>query len=59
VACFQNEADAKRFREGMEERFQQFHLEIAPEKTKRLKFGMFALIKSKSQRGESQLFSFQ
>jgi RNA-directed DNA polymerase len=58
VACFQNEADAKRFREEMEERLKQFHLEIAPEKTKRLEFGMFAQSKAKARGERAGTFDF-
>ena len=58
VACFQNEADAKRFREEMEERLKLFHLEIAPEKTKRLEFGMFAQLKAKARGERAGTFDF-
>ena len=51
VACFQQERDARGFMEAMEQRLQKFHLEVAPEKTKLLEFGMFAQSKAKS-RGE-------
>lgn len=58
VACFQNEADAKRFREEMEARLKQFYLEIAPEKTKRLEFGMFAQSKAKARGERAGTFDF-
>ena len=51
VVCFQAEADAKRFRQAMEERLNQFGLEIAPEKTQSIEFGAFA-IKWAKERGE-------
>lgn len=58
VVCFQDEADAKDFRVEMEERLKQFHLEIAPEKTKRLEFGPFAQSKAKSRGERAGTFDF-
>lgn len=58
VVCFQNEVDAKRFRTEMEERLMQFHLEIAPEKTKRLEFGVFAQSKAKARGERAGTFDF-
>ena len=58
VVCFQDERDAKRFREEMEVRLKQFHLEIAPEKTKRLEFGMFAQSKAKARGERAETFDF-
>ena len=51
VVCFRDEADAKRFRIEMEERLLKFGLEIAPEKTKCVEFGKFA-VKAAKRRGE-------
>ena len=42
VACFQIEADAIRYRKEMEERLNQFGLEVAPDKTKMIEFGPLA-----------------
>ena len=42
VACFQIEADAIRYRKEMEERLNQFGLEVAADKTKMIEFGPLA-----------------
>lgn len=57
VACFKQEVDAKRFRKEMEERLNQFGLEIAPEKTKTLEFGPQAQKRAK-ERGERKAETF-
>ena len=58
VVCFQNENDAKRFRKEMEERLNQFGLEIAPEKTKIIEFGPFAQQRAKARGGKAETFDF-
>ncbi len=58
VACFQDEADAKHFKTVMETRLMQFKLEVAPEKTKLLEFGMFAQSKAKSRGDRAATFDF-
>jgi len=58
VVCFQTEADAKRFRLEMEERLNQFGLEIAPEKTQRIEFGAFAIKRAKSRGEKAATFDF-
>ncbi len=57
VVCFKQEADAVRFRREMEERLNQFGLEIAPEKTRSLEFGPSAQKKAK-ERGERKAECF-
>ncbi len=57
VVCFKQEADAIRFRREMEERLNQFGLEIAPEKTRSLEFGPCAQKKAK-ERGERKAECF-
>ncbi len=57
VGCFQQEADAKRFRLEMEERLNQFGLEVAPQKTKILEFGRWAQRRAKA-RGERKAETF-
>jgi len=47
VACFQHAEDAKQFMQEMEARLKQFHLEVAPEKTRLFEFGQFAQSKAK------------
>ena len=58
VVCFQIEADAKRFRIEMEERLNQFGLEIAPEKTQRIEFGVFAIKRAKARGEKAATFDF-
>jgi hypothetical protein len=58
VVCFQDESDAKHFRAEMEVRLKQFHLEIAPEKTKRLEVGPFAQSKAKARGERAGTFDF-
>jgi group II intron reverse transcriptase/maturase len=57
VVCFQKEADARRFRSEMEERLNQFGLEVAPEKTKILEFGRWAQKRARA-RGEKKAETF-
>ena len=42
VGCFQFQGDAQRFQRQLQERFAQFNLEMAGEKTRMLLFGRFA-----------------
>jgi len=58
VVCFQAEADAKRFRQAMEERLNQFGLEIAPEKTQCIEFGVFAIKRAKARGQKAATFDF-
>lgn len=57
VCCFQNQMEAKAFKEGLEERFKKFGLELANEKTKMLEFGRFAK-ENRKQRGERKPETF-
>jgi len=58
VVCFQRESDAKRFRKEMEERLNQFGLEIAPEKTNIIEFGPFAQQQAKARGEKAVTFDF-
>lgn len=58
VVCFKHEADARRFRVEMEERLNQFGLEIAPEKTKVLEFGPLAQTRAKQRGNKAETFDF-
>lgn len=58
VVCFQLETDAKRFRIEMEERLNQFGLEIAPEKTHCIEFGAFAIKRAKARGERAATFDF-
>jgi len=56
--CFQQESDAKRFRTEMEQRLNQFSLEVAPEKTKVLEFGSYAAQRAKGRGIKAETFDF-
>ena len=58
AACFEFASDAKHFMEAMEARLIQFHLEVAPEKTKLFEFGLFAQSKAKSRGERAATFNF-
>ncbi len=58
VVCFKQEADARRFRIEMEDRLNQFGLEIAPEKTKILEFGPMARPRAKQRGEKAETFDF-
>ena len=58
VVCFKQEADAVRFRIEMEERLNQFGLEIAPEKTKILAFGPKSRWEAKQRGEKTETFDF-
>ncbi len=58
VACFQFAEDAKRFMQDMEVRLNEFHLEVAPEKTRLFEFGQFAPSKAKSRGERAATFNF-
>lgn len=58
VVCFEDEQDANNFRVAMEERLNQFNLEVAPEKTKVIEFGVLAPIKAKARGEKAQTFDF-
>lgn len=57
VVCFENEADARRFRAELIERLAQFSLEVQPEKTKVLAFGPRAQAHARAQ-GRTKPASF-
>jgi group II intron reverse transcriptase/maturase len=59
VVCFENEADAKRFRAELVERLARFSLEVEPSKTKVLAFGPRAAARAKAQgRRKPETFDF-
>ena len=58
VACFQFAEDAKQFKQDMESRLKQFHLEVAPEKTRLFEFGGLAQSKAKSRGERTATFDF-
>ncbi len=58
VACFQHAEGAKQFMQDMEARLNQFHLEVAPEKTRLFEFGQFAQSKAKARGERTATFDF-
>lgn len=58
VVCFESASDAKHFMVEMEVRLNQFHLEVAPEKTQLLEFGVFARSKAKARDERTKTFDF-
>ena len=57
VCCFQNEYEARVFREKLEKRFAKYGLELAEEKTKILEFGRFAR-QNRERRGKGKPDTF-
>jgi len=57
VCCFQNKWEAEKFYRSLIERFKDFGLELAMEKTKILEFGRFAK-ENRSRRGEGKPETF-
>lgn len=58
VACFEQEADARRFLTEMTERLAQFELEVEPSKTAILRFGSHALGGKARDGGGPRTFNF-
>ena len=58
VVCFENQADAIRFRKELDVRLFKFGLEISPEKTKTIEFGPYAQSKAKRRGGKAETFDF-
>lgn len=58
VACFEQEAEARRFQREMEQRLAQFDLQVEPSKTAVLPFGSHALGTGPRRDGEPRTFSF-
>ena len=57
VCCFQHKWEAEKFYDALLERFAEFGLELAPEKTKILEFGRFAK-ENRARRGEKRPETF-
>ncbi len=58
VVCFERAEEAKQFMQDMVLRLKQFHLDVAPEKTKLFEFGKFAQLKAKSRGERATTFDF-
>jgi 5-carboxymethyl-2-hydroxymuconate isomerase len=58
LACFQYQTDAESFLESLGYRMEQFHLELAEEKTRRLEFGRYARANTYRRGGKPKDFEF-
>ena len=59
VCCFQNQYEARVFKQRLEERFRKYGLELAEEKTKVLEFGRFANKNRKARENrKADIFDF-
>jgi RNA-directed DNA polymerase len=58
ITCFQSEQEAARYMEAMKARLKQFHLEVAPEKTRQIEFGQYAQAKAKVRGEKVETFNF-
>lgn len=58
VACFQIRQDAERFKTDMEARLKQFQLDVAPEKTKLIEFGVLAQSKAQARQERTATVDF-
>jgi RNA-directed DNA polymerase len=59
VLGFQHESDAGRFRADLRRRFEQFGLELHPDKTRHLRFGPFAEERRRERgQGKPEVFDF-
>ncbi len=59
VVGFEHEADARRFRDAMRKRFEQFSLELHGQKTRLLEFGRYAIERrQRTGQGKPQTFNF-
>lgn len=58
VACFQYAEEARQFMQDMTQRLNQFHLELAPEKSKCFSFGRYAQSNAKAKDRKVETFDF-
>lgn len=59
VCCFQYESEARNFYQMLTQRLRKFNLNIAPEKSKIIEFGLFAFRKARKQgRNKPETFDF-
>jgi len=58
LACFQSWTDAEAFLESLGHRREEFHLELAEEKTRHLEFGWYARANAYRSGGKAQEFTF-
>ena len=58
VACFQYQTEADDFLESLGKRMQEFHLELAPEKTRQLEVGRYARVNAYRRGEKPKEFTF-
>jgi group II intron reverse transcriptase/maturase len=59
IGCFEHRDDAERFWAELRERFQKFHLELHPEKTRLIEFGRYATERRQRRgQGKPETFDF-
>jgi hypothetical protein len=58
VVCFENHEEAEQYLKALESRFKGFGLELAPEKTRIVKFGRRAWLESRGDQRKLSSFNF-
>lgn len=58
LCAFQYKEDAERFERNLKDRLEGFNLEIAPEKTRRMEYGPYAMENAKRRGEKSPTFTF-
>jgi len=58
LACFENQEDARGFRQRLEDRLEGFGLQVAEEKTRSIEFGRFARESARKRGAKPEEFTF-
>ena len=58
LACFENQEDARGFRQRLEDRLEGFGLQVAGEKTRSIEFGRFARERARKRGAKPEEFTF-
>jgi group II intron reverse transcriptase/maturase len=58
LACFENQDDARAFRQRLEDRLEGFGLQVAEEKTRSIEFGRFARERARKRGAKAKEFTF-
>ena len=58
LACFENQEDARAFRQRLEDRLEGFGLQVAEGKTRSIEFGRFARERARKRGGKPEEFTF-
>jgi RNA-directed DNA polymerase len=58
LACFENQDDARGFRQRLEDRLEGFGLQVAEEKTRSIEFGRFARESARKRGAKAEEFTF-